>query len=120
MRITKGRKARKRAKATKRVKGANAATTLAARRVIKVPRTPAGAFNASRRPSALLLAQIEHLQWAALPASERAPGTIPPPDVKTEGEAAERIGNLTKAVLAANGKPTPTPRPRTARSRRKK
>src|SRR6476620_8866494 len=69
--------------------------------VIKVPKTPKKAFNQHRRPSALRLGQIEHLEWAALPASQRKPHQLPKAKVKTEGQAAERIAQLTKVILAS-------------------
>jgi len=71
--------------------------------VIKVPKTPKKAFNKRRRPSALLLDQIKHLEWAVLPASQRKPGQLPRRKVKTEGQAAERIGQLTQMLLAQAG-----------------
>ncbi len=75
--------------------------------VIKVPKTPKQAFNSNRRPSALLLAQVKHLEWAALPASQRKTHEFDKHPVKTEGQAAERIAQLTKLVLAAKAARTP-------------
>ena len=70
--------------------------------VVKVPRTPKSSFNQNRRPSKLLLDQIKHLEWAALPASERTPRAMAKnPKPKTEAQAAERIEQLTKMVMAA-------------------
>ena len=69
--------------------------------VVKVPKTPKTSFNRDRRPSALLLDQIKHLEWAVLPASQRKPHQLPKARVKTEGQAAERVAQLTKMVLAA-------------------
>ncbi len=69
--------------------------------VIKVPKTPRQAFNKNRRASELLLSQIRHLEWAALPASQRKPHQLPKGAVKTEGQAADRIRQLTKMILAA-------------------
>ncbi len=69
--------------------------------VIKVPKTPKRAFDKNRRPSALLLDQIAHLEWAALPASQRKPHQLPKRKVKTEAQAAERVGQLTALVLEA-------------------
>jgi len=71
--------------------------------VIKVPKTPKRAFNKRRRPSALLRGQIAHLEWAALPASQRKPGSLPKIDVRTEGQAAERIAELTTLILEQSG-----------------
>jgi hypothetical protein len=75
--------------------------------VVKVPKTPIKAFDKERRPSALLLSQIAHLEWAALPASQRKPGQLPTQKVRTEAQAAERIGQLTAMVLEANQAPKP-------------
>jgi hypothetical protein len=75
--------------------------------VMKVPKTPTKAFDAQRRPSALLLSQIQHLEWAALPASQRKPGQLPTLKVRTEAQAAERIGQLTAMVLEASKAPKP-------------
>jgi hypothetical protein len=69
--------------------------------VIKVPKTPKKAYNENRRPSALLLSQIEHFEWASRPASQRKPNQLRKPRVRTEREAAERIAELTRKVLAA-------------------
>jgi len=67
--------------------------------VVRVPRTPRTSFNPARRPSALLLDQVRHLEWAALPAVQRTPGRLPTGRVKTEDAAAERIAQLTALVL---------------------
>ena len=70
--------------------------------VVKVPKTPKSSFDKNRRPSALLLDQIKHLEWAALPASQRKPKQIASyRKVKTEAQAAERIAQLTTMVLKA-------------------
>jgi hypothetical protein len=63
--------------------------------IIKVPKTPKKAFNAQRPPSELLKQQIQHLEWAVRPASQRKPGMIKVRGVRTEGEAADRIQQLT-------------------------
>jgi hypothetical protein len=70
--------------------------------VIRVPKTPKTAFDKNRRPSELLLKQVEHLEWAVLPASQRKPDRLPRKKVKTEAQAAERVGQLTKMVFAAH------------------
>src|SRR2546425_9482955 len=70
--------------------------------VIKVPKTPKKAFNTHRRPSALLLGQIAHLEWAVLPAAQRQDHQLPTQTVTTEGQAAERVAQLSMLVLAAN------------------
>ena len=72
--------------------------------LIEVPKTPRKAFNKNRklRPGSLLLKQVDHLEWAALPASQRKPHQLLKTKVKTEGQAAERIAQLTQMVLGAN------------------
>jgi len=82
--------------------------------VVKVPKTPKRAFDKGRRPSALLRGQIAHLVWAALPASQRNPGSLPEIDVRTEGQAAERIAELTTIVLQQSVAPADTPAPQLA------
>jgi hypothetical protein len=59
--------------------------------VIKVPKTPAKAFNPKRPASALLLSQIEHL--------EHAIGREPKRIKRTEGQAARYIAELTAELL---------------------
>lgn len=61
--------------------------------VIKVPKTPRKSFDKNRPASVLLLGQIEHLEWAVLPASRRSPSARRR-RVKTEGQAAERVAQL--------------------------
>ena len=68
---------------------------------VRVPRTPRKAFDTSRRPSSLLLGQIEHLEWAVLPAAQRKPDQLPVRKVKSEAQAAERVAELTKMVREA-------------------
>ena len=80
--------------------------------VIKVPRTPKTSFNPHRRPSALLLDQVKHLEWAALPASQRKPRQLKKyGTVKTEAQAAERIAQLTAMVLLAKEQAAKEPAP---------
>jgi hypothetical protein len=77
---------------------------------IKVPKTPRSSFNTDRRPSTLLLDQIEHLEWAALPAWQRKPRLLAryrKHRVKTEQQAADRIAQLTAMVLNASEDGTP-------------
>lgn len=71
-------------------------------KVIKIKRTPKSSYNPERRPSALLLDQVKHLEWAALPASQRKPEQLKVyKQVKTEWQAAERIAQLTNLITAA-------------------
>jgi len=79
--------------------------------IIKVPKTPKKAFDKSRRPSSLLLKQIEHLEWAVLPASKRKPKQLPKRKVTTEGQAAERIAQLTQMLLARHAATAARTRP---------
>ena len=77
--------------------------------VVRVPKTPKSSFNPDRRPSALLLEQIRHLEWAALPAAQRGPeGDLPRQRVTTEGAAAERIAQLASLIRRQQEIP-PTP-----------
>ena len=68
---------------------------------IVVPKTPARAFNPNRPPSDLLRKQIEHLEWALLPAALRHPKRLRANTVRTEGQAAEYIALLTERVQQA-------------------
>jgi hypothetical protein len=63
--------------------------------VIKVPKAPRKAFDSSRPPGDLLKRQIEHLEWAIRPASQRSPQQLKPYVPKTEGDAAAHIAKLT-------------------------
>ena len=71
-------------------------------KVIKLKPTPTKSYNPERRPSALLLDQVKHLEWAALPASQRKPEQLKVyKQVKTEWQAAERIAQLTELIKEA-------------------
>ncbi len=63
--------------------------------VIKVPKTPKKAYDTTRAPGDLLKRQIEHLEWAIRPASQRSPQQLKVYVPKTEGEAAAHIAKLT-------------------------
>ena len=65
---------------------------------VRVPKTPKKAFDRTRRPSSLLLGQIEHLEWAVLPAAQRKPDQLPSRRVKSEAQAAERVAQITKML----------------------
>ena len=89
--------------------------------VIRVPKTPKQAFNKNRPASKLLKSQIEHLEWAVRPASERKPYQLPKTTVKTEGEAAARIEELTRRLLpegAASAPPISEPPSAAPRTRK--
>jgi len=76
---------------------------------IRVPKTPKAAFNKNRPASELLLRQVEHLEWAALPASQRKPYQLRKRRSLTEAQAAERIAQLTAMILEAKAR-TPAQR----------
>ena len=69
--------------------------------IIKVPKTPAKAFNPKRPPSDLIRQQIRHLEWALLPAAQRRPSQLRGGTVKTEAQAAAYIALLTTRVQEA-------------------
>jgi hypothetical protein len=63
--------------------------------VIRVPKTPASASNPDRPISSLLRNQIEHLQEAEFRLPVRDQTNIYVNKIKTEGEAAEYIRQVT-------------------------
>src|SRR6516165_10789086 len=84
--------------------------------VIRVPRPPKRAFNKNRRPNTLLRSQIEHLEWATRSKFGRKGAPRRGRKIRTEGEAAAYIGELTRRLHpegAAPAGPAPgTERPR--------
>ena len=70
--------------------------------LIKVPRPKRSAMDPGRPVNALLLAQVEHLQHAErrLPLSYRS--KIYTHAIRTEGEAAEYIRDVTEAIHQAH------------------
>jgi len=72
--------------------------------VIKVPKPPESAFNMNRPVSALLKNQILHLQEAELRFAARDQTNIYINDIKTEGQAAEYIRQVTAKLHAAGSK----------------
>jgi|KBSSwiStaDraftv2_1062776.scaffolds.fasta_scaffold286511_2 hypothetical protein len=75
--------------------------------VIRVPKTPKKAFNKNRPASKLLKSQVAQLEWAVRPASERKPYQLPKASVRTEGEAAARIEELTRRLHPEGAKAAP-------------
>jgi len=71
--------------------------------VIKVPKPPKSAFNPNRPISALLRNQILHLQEAELRFPARHQTNIYINKIKTEGEAAKYIQQVT-AILHPGGR----------------
>jgi hypothetical protein len=63
--------------------------------VIKVPRPPKSAFDKNRPVSALLKNQMEHMQTAEFRLPARQQTNIYVNKIKTEGEAAEYIRQVT-------------------------
>ena len=79
---------------------------------IKVRKTPTSAFNPDRPASALLLAQIEHLEHAAgLPEKKQIR--------RSEGNAARYIAELTATLLGTAPPTAPPPAPSKKRSKKK-
>jgi hypothetical protein len=70
--------------------------------MIHVPR-PKNAFNPNRPVSALLKAQMEHLRQAASRLPLRYRSEIYINAIKTEGEAAKYIRDVTEAIHNAHG-----------------
>jgi hypothetical protein len=66
--------------------------------VIKVPKTPRKAYDTNRPAGDLLKRQVEHLEWAIRPASQRSPEQMHLQMPKTEGEAAAQIAKLTEKL----------------------
>jgi hypothetical protein len=70
--------------------------------VIRVPRPSPKAMNPDRVANALLLAQVEHLQHAERRLPLRYRTTIYTHAIRTEGEAARYIREVTEAIHAAH------------------
>ncbi len=91
--------------------------------VIQVPKPPKRAFDKNRPPSSLLRSQIEHLEWATKPKSRGKVVGGRARSIKTEGEAAAYIEELTRRLHpeGARLKPPKTPAAvaRSSRSRPK-
>jgi hypothetical protein len=69
---------------------------------IHVPRPSKNAMNADRPVNALLLAQVSHLQTAERRLPLRYRSEIYTHAIKTEGEAAEYIRQVTEAIHQAH------------------
>lgn len=70
--------------------------------IIPVPRPSKKAMNPNRPASALLLAQIQHLQHTERRLPLRYRSQIYTHAIKTEGEAAEYIREVTEAIHQAH------------------
>jgi hypothetical protein len=71
--------------------------------IIHVPRPSTKAMNPDRPVNALLLAQVAHLQHAERRLPLRYRSKIYTHAIKTEGEAAEYIRQVTEAIHQAHG-----------------
>lgn len=70
--------------------------------LIQVPRPPKTAMNPGRPVSSLLIAQMSHLQHAERRLPLRYRSKIYVHAVRTEGEAASYIRDVTEAILKAH------------------
>jgi hypothetical protein len=70
--------------------------------VIRVPRPSRKSMNPDRDANALLLAQVEHLQHAERRLPLRYRTTIYTHAIRTEGEAARYIREVTEAIHTAH------------------
>ena len=71
--------------------------------LIHVPRPPKSAFDPNRPVSALLMSQMEHLRHASSNLPLRYRSEIYVNAIKTEGEAARYIREVTEAIHSAHG-----------------
>ena len=70
--------------------------------MIHVPRPPKSSMNPNRRVSSLLLTQVEHMHTAEKRLPHRYHTDIYVNAIKTEGEAARYISEVTKAIHRAH------------------
>jgi hypothetical protein len=87
-------------------------------KVIKVPRPQQSALDPNRPANALLQAQIEHLQHAERRLPLRYRSDIYTHSIRTEGEAADYIRDVTEAIHKAH-QDAQVQRAKQARRRRK-
>lgn len=81
--------------------------------VINVPKPPKSAFNKNRRLSTLLEWQIYHAQEAELSMPVGHTTDVYVNTIKTEGEAADYIRQITEKVHELHGVPIPKPKKKT-------
>jgi hypothetical protein len=86
--------------------------------VIRVAKTPKSAYNPHRNASSLLLTQVAQIEKARQlhPHGHRV--TMVPGEVRTEGEAAAFIGQVTRLLHPAGAAPEPPREKRPARKRK--
>jgi len=87
--------------------------------VIRVPKPPKRAFDKSRPPSSLLRSQIEHLEWATKPKSRGKVVGGRAKSIRTEGEAAAYIEELTRRLHPEGAELKPEDAPRSSEKRPK-
>ena len=81
-------------------------------KLIKVPKPPASAMNKDRPISSLLKTQLLHVQKAEFRLPARAQTNIYINAIKTEGEAAEYIRQVTTNLHKEHATPAVKPRRR--------
>jgi hypothetical protein len=86
--------------------------------LISVPRPPKSAYNPDRPVSALLKAQMDHLHQAERKLPLRYHSAIYINAVRTEGEAARYIRDVTEAIHAAHEEAAEQRRRRVPRRKR--
>ena len=70
--------------------------------LIHVPRPPKSAYNPNRKASSLLRTQVEHMHIAERRLPERYRTQIYVNAIQTEGEVAEYVGQVTRAIARAH------------------
>ena len=70
--------------------------------LIHVPRPPASAYDPNRKASSLLRTQVEHMHLAERRLPERYRTQIYVNAIQTEGEVAEYVGQVTRAIARAH------------------
>jgi hypothetical protein len=76
-------------------------------KVIRVAKTPKSAYNPHRNASSLLLTQVAQIEKARQLHPQGHQVTLAPNDVRTEGDAAEFIGQVTRLLHPAGAAPEP-------------
>jgi len=86
-------------------------------KLIKVPKPPASAMNKDRPISSLLKTQLLHVQKAEFRLPARAQTNIYINAIKTEGEAAEYIRQVTTNLRKEHATPAVKPRRRLGKAK---
>jgi len=86
-------------------------------KIVRIPRTPASAFDKNRPASELLKAQVRHARAVDMTLSPERRTAAAEPAVGTEQEAAEYVGQVTKQLNPKAGAAWRLPRgPRAPKS----